>query len=154
MEIGRKRKVGNFVLTKKRDGKSTFITAGTLRGEWEVRFRADDRMYGLFNDLNKEDEGSVHTLLSTMLAACHIVDAGFTDDLLKAINAYAARVSGDERSEEEIEKESQKIIEEERRVHEMREELKNSKGKDDGGDVDKLGARAASHGVEGEAGGD
>ena len=127
MEIGSKKKIGNFVIRKKREGKELFMEVRTLRGEWEARWRVDNVMFKLFDDIQKEHEDSVHTLLSTMLAACHIVDAGFTDDLIKAINAYTGRVSGNEKSEEEIEKESQKIIEEERRAHEMREELKKNR---------------------------
>ena len=121
MDLGSKKRIGNFVLTKKRDGKSTFIIARTLRGEWETRFRADDRMFGLFNDLGKEDEDSVHTLLSTMLAVCHIVEAGFTKDVIGAVNAYSKRVQGGG------EEESQRIVGEERRVYEMRKEAEDGK---------------------------
>ena len=128
-------KLGSFVVMKKRIGKQLFMVVSSLRGEWKVMFRADNKMFKVLDSVDEETRNPVHTLIATMFAASHILDAGFTNDVVAAVGRYQKRVETDAagKDEEAIEEESQRIIDEERRAYAMNEErLKmNEDGKEE-----------------------
>lgn len=117
-------KLGSFVVMKKRIGKQLFMVVSSLRGEWQVMFRADNKMFKVLDSVDEETRNPVHTLIATMFAASHILDAGFTNDVVAAVGRYQKRVETDAagKDEEAIEEESQRIIDEERRAYAMNEE--------------------------------
>lgn len=135
MDLGSKMKLGSFVVMKKKEGKRLFMVVSTLRGEWQVRFRADNKLFKVFDSVDEETRNPVHTLIATMFAASHILDAGFTNDVVAAVGRYQKRVEtgATGKDEEATEEESQRIIEEERRAYVMNEErLKmNEDGKEE-----------------------
>lgn len=120
---------------KKRLGKQLFMVVSSLRGEWQVMFRADNKMFKVLDSVDEETRNPVHTLIATMFAASHILDAGFTNDVVAAVGRYQKRVETDAagKDEEAIEAESQRIIDEERRAYAMNEErlMMNGDGKEE-----------------------
>lgn len=128
-------KLGSFVVMKKRLGKQLFMVVSSLRGEWQVMFRADNKMFKVLDSVDEETRNPVHTLIATMFAASHILDAGFTNDVVAAVGRYQKRVETDAagKDEEAIEAESQRIIDEERRAYAMNEErlMMNGDGKEE-----------------------
>ena len=135
MDLGSNMKLGSFVVMKKRLGKQLFMVVSSLRGEWQVMFRADNKMFKVLDSVDEETRNPVHTLIATMFAASHILDAGFTNDVVAAVGRYQKRVETDAagKDEEAIEAESQRIIDEERRAYAMNEErlMMNGDGKEE-----------------------
>ena len=119
MMLGEKRRIGNFIVAKKRDGKIECIEVSNVVGNWSIRYRADNIMFRVFNEIENNDVESVHILLSTMLSVCHILDGEFTKDVAEAINAYM------ERNSKHNDRDYEKIVEEEKRVYEMNKEMKD-----------------------------
>lgn len=121
MNLGSKKRIRNFVLTKKKQGKVTFIIVSTLSGEWSMSFRADNKMFRLLDTVEKDAEESLHTWITSLYAACHIVDGDFTRELMGSVDKYFERLKIDVKNLDE--EEDRKVLEEERMAHEMREEL-------------------------------
>lgn len=121
MNTGSKKRIRNFVLTKKKQGKVTFIIVSSLSGEWSMSFRADNKMFKLLDSVEKEAENSLHTWITSIYAACHIVDGDFTEELMNFIDKYFEKLENEKRPIDDAE--DAKILEDERRSHEMREEL-------------------------------
>lgn len=121
MDLGSKKRIRNFVLTKKKQGKVTFMIISSLSGEWSMSFRADNKMFKLLDTVDKDAEDSIHTWITSLYAACHIVDGVFTVELMNSIDNFFDRLEKNEKSIDNAE--DAKILEEERRTHEMREEL-------------------------------
>ncbi|WP_065218471.1 MULTISPECIES: hypothetical protein [Butyricimonas] len=121
MDLGTKKKIGNFVLTKKKQGKVTFIIVSTLSGVWSMSFRADNKMFRSLDTVEKDAEESLHTWITSLYAACHIVDGDFTGELMNSIDKYFEKLKKNEKPIDDDE--DAKILKDERRSHEMREEL-------------------------------
>ena len=123
MDLGSKMKIGSFVVMKKMEGKKLFMVVGTIGGEWEMRYSARNMMFRVLDSVDNENRDAVHTLLATIYAAAHILDAKFTNAVVKAIKEYeASRLTMNEERLTKEEEESQRIIEEEKRVREMNDE--------------------------------
>ena len=123
MDLGSKMKIGSFVVMKKQEGKKLFMAVGTIGGEWEMRYSARNMMFRVLDTVDNENRDAVHTLLATIYATAHILDAKFTIAVMKAIKEYeASRLTMNEERLTKEEEESQRIIEEEKRVREMRDE--------------------------------
>ena len=121
MDLGSKKRIGNFVLTRKKQGKATFVIVSTLSGEWSMHFRADNKMFRLLDTVDRDAEDSLHTWITSLYAASHIVDGQFTRDLMVTIDGYFERMKKEVKLLDDSE--DAKILEEERRAHEMREEM-------------------------------
>ena len=123
MDLGSKMKIGSFVVMKKMEGKHLFMVVGTIGGEWEMRYSARNMMFRVLDTVDNENRDAVHTLLATIYATAHILDAKFTIAVMKAIKEYeASRLTMNEERLTKEEEESQRIIEEEKRAREMRDE--------------------------------
>lgn len=121
MDLGSKKRIGNFVLTRKKQGKATFIIVSTLSGEWSMHFRADNKMFRLLDTVDRDAEDSLHTWITSLYAVSHIVDGKFTGELMLSINNYFERLGDSvKRLDEE---EDKKVLNEEKVSHQMREEL-------------------------------
>lgn len=121
MDLGGKKRIRNFVLTKEKQGKVIFIIVSTLSGEWAMSFRADNKMFRLLDTVGKDAEESLHTWITSLYAASHIVDGDFTGELMISIDKYFDRIQADKNPVDDAE--DAKILEEERMAHEMREAL-------------------------------
>ena len=121
MDLGSKKRIGNFVLTRKKQGKATFIIVSTLSGEWSMHFRADNKMFRLLDTVDRDAEYSLHTWITSLYAASHIVDGKFTGELMLSVNNYFERLgNGVKRLDDE---DDAKVLGEERRAREMIDEL-------------------------------
>lgn len=121
MDLGSKKRIGNFVLTRKKQGKATFIIVSTLSGEWSMHFRADNKMFRLLDTVDRDAEGSLHTWITSLYAASHIVDGKFTGELMLSVNNYFERLgNGVKRLDDE---DDAKVLGEERMAREMIDEL-------------------------------
>lgn len=116
---GSKKRIGNFILTKKKQGKETFIIVSTLSGEWKMLFRADNKMFSMLDDVDNDAEKSLHTWITTLYASSHIVDAEFTNNLIHSIDSYFDGLKKAPSSDEE----DLKILEDEKRAHEMMDKM-------------------------------
>nr|DAH30071.1 MAG TPA: hypothetical protein [Caudoviricetes sp.] len=121
MDLGGKKRIRNFVLTKKKQGKVTFIIVSTLSGEWSMSFRADNKMFRLLDSVEKEMENSVYTWITTLYAASHVVDGDFTNGMMSLLDKYFEGLKSEEKRLGD--EEDNEVLEEERRAHEMKEEL-------------------------------
>ena len=121
MDLGSKKRIGNFVLTRKKQGKATFIIVSTLSGEWSMHFRADNKMFRLLDTVDRDAEYSLHTWITSLYAARHIVDGKFTGELMLSVNNYFERLgNGVKRLDDE---DDAKVLGEERMAREMIDEL-------------------------------
>ena len=121
MDLGSKKRIGNFVLTRKKQGKATFIIVSTLSGEWSMHFRADNKMFRLLDTVDRDAEYSLHTWITSLYAASHIVDGKFTGELMLSVNNYFERLgNGLKRLDDE---DDAKVLGEERMAREMIDEL-------------------------------
>ena len=121
MDLGSKKRIGNFVLTRKKQGKATFIIVSTLSGEWSMQFRADNKMFRLLDTVDRDAEYSLHTWITSLYAASHIVDGKFTGELMLSVNNYFERLgNGVKRLDDE---DDAKVLGEERMAREMIDEL-------------------------------
>ena len=121
MNTGTRKRIRNFVLTKKKNGKITFITVSTLSGEWSMSFRADNKMFKLLDDVEKEEEDVLHTWITSLYAASHVVDGQFTGELMLSINNYFERLKNEDNGLND--EEDAKVLAEERMAREMIDEL-------------------------------
>ena len=121
MDLGSKKRIGNFVLTRKKQGKATFIIVSTLSGEWSMHFRADNKMFRLLDTVDRDAEYSLHTWITSLYAASHIVDGKFTGELMLSVNNYFESLgNGVKRLDDE---DDAKVLGEERMAREMIDEL-------------------------------
>lgn len=121
MDLGSKKRIGNFVLTRKKQGKATFIIVSTLSGEWSMHFPADNKMFRLLDTVDRDAEYSLHTWITSLYAASHIVDGKFTGELMLSVNNYFERLgNGVKRLDDE---DDAKVLGEERMAREMIDEL-------------------------------
>ena len=121
MDLGSKKRIGNFVLTRKKQGKATFIIVSTLSGEWSMHFRADNKMFRLLDTVDRDAEYSLHTWITSLYAASHIVDGKFTGELMLSVNNYFERLgNGVKRLDDAYDA---KVLREERMAREMIDEL-------------------------------
>lgn len=122
MNVGSKKNIGNFILSKKNIGKVTCMVVNTASGNWSMVYRPNNTMFKLLDNVKEEEEDALRTFFTTVYALAHVVDGELTDDAIKAIDAYFARVNAGTNEEDA------KILEEERMAHEMREELERLEG--------------------------
>ena len=108
-------------MTRKKQGKATFIIVSTLSGEWSMHFRADNKMFRLLDTVDRDAEYSLHTWITSLYAASHIVDGKFTGELMLSVNNYFERLgNGVKRLDDE---DDAKVLGEERMAREMIDEL-------------------------------
>ena len=125
MEHGKKIQVHNFVMLKYKVDKTSFIKVASAAGDWFVSYREDNIMY-LTLDLAKEEEyEDLYNVFTGIYGTCNIVDPDFTKEVFDAMSRHFERLKGD-RSVVSDEEDS-KILEEERRINEIKEEIEKGK---------------------------
>lgn len=125
MEHGKKIQVHNFVMLKYKVDKTSFIKVASAAGDWFVSYREDNIMY-LTLDLAKEEEyEALYNVFTGIYGTCNIVDPDFTKEVFDAMSRHFERLKGD-RSVVSDEEDS-KILEEERRINEIKEEIEKGK---------------------------
>lgn len=122
MEYGNKIQIHNFVMSKHKVDKMSFIKVSSVADDWSVSYREDNIMYLTLDMAKEEDYEALHNVFTAIYGTCNIVDSEFTKDIFDALNRYFERL-GAERpvvSEEE----DARILEEERRMNEINGELR------------------------------
>lgn len=122
MEYGNKIQIDNFVMSKHKVDKMSFIKVSSVADDWSVSYREDNIMYLTLDMAKEEDYEALHNVFTAIYGTCNIVDSEFTKDIFDALNRYFERL-GAERpvvSEEE----DARILEEERRMNEINGELR------------------------------
>lgn len=134
MDLGSKKRIGNFVLTRKKQGKATFIIVSTLSGEWSMHFRADNKMFRLLDTVDRDAEDSLRTWITSLYAASHVVDGQFTGELMLSVNNYFERLGNGVKTFDD--EDDAKVLGEERMAREMIDELE--KLEDNEGEKDSI----------------
>lgn len=128
MDFG-KTQIGNLIILKykkstkgkKGNGGIPFINVSSVSGEFSIEYMAGSQMFMLLDSSPLED--TVYNLPMLIIRNAHyvanIIDAQFQVDVLKAIGECIDREQAGSLSDEE----DAKIIEEERRIHEIKEEI-------------------------------
>ena len=96
MDLGGKKRIRNFVLTKNNQGKLTFIIVSQLSGELAMSFMSDNKMFRLLDSVEKEMENSVYTWITTLYAASHVVDGDFTNGMMSLLGKYFEGLKSEE----------------------------------------------------------
>ena len=120
MELGRKTRLGNFYLRKKKDGKHVVMILGAISGEWELRFAQGNRMFHFLDQLEMTSENiaGLQTWVTTVYTTSHVMDGKFTRGLVDLITEYMDRSVEEAKNDAEME-DDDKILRELRDEHEM-----------------------------------
>lgn len=120
MDFG-KTQIGNMVILKYKKGDLPFIKVSTVSGDFSVEYGAGSVMFMLLDNAPIEDKVDNLPMLiirnTQYVANC--IDAELQVDVLKAIGSALDRADAKPISDEE----DAQIIEEERKMYEMKKEL-------------------------------
>ena len=102
-------RVGNFIVTKENGNGMDWVSIKAVSGFWTMRFRQDNMMFRMVNEMAGDE--NLHAYLESWVKMCY----------LKSYSDWSERQA---KSEEVLsDEEDAKILEEERRKWEMKEEL-------------------------------
>lgn len=120
MDFG-KMQIGNIIVLKYKKGDLSFIKASTTNGDFSIEYGAGSMMFMLLDNVPLEDKVDNLPMLiirnTQYVANC--IDAELQVDVLKAVGNALDRADANPISDEE----DAKIIEEERRMYEMKKEM-------------------------------
>lgn len=123
MDFG-KTQIGNMVILKYKKGDLPFIKASTVSGDFSVEYGAGSVMFMLLDNAPIEDKVDNLPMLiirnTQYVANC--IDAELQVDVLKAVGNALDRANAKPISDEE----DAKIIEEERKMYEMKKEMEDN----------------------------
>ena len=123
MDFG-KRQIGNTVILKYKKGDLPFIKVSTVSGDFSVEYGAGSVMFMLLDNAPIEDKVDNLPMLiirnTQYVANC--IDAELQVDVLKAIGSALDRADAKPISDEE----DAQIIEEERKMYEMKKEMEDN----------------------------
>lgn len=125
MEYGKKIQVHNFIMLKYKVDKTSFIKVSSVAGDWSVSYREDNIMYLTLDVAKEEEYEALYNVFTGIYGTCNIVDSDFTKEVFDAMSRHFERLKGD-RSVVSDEEDS-KILEEERRINEIKEEIEKGK---------------------------
>lgn len=119
MDYGKKVQIHNFVMLKYRVDKTSFIKVSSVNGEWSVSYREDNIMFLTLDMAGEENHEALHNVFTAIYGTCQIVDSEYTKDVFDAMNRYFERIK--DKKKPVSEEEDAKIIDEERKMYEMKE---------------------------------
>lgn len=123
MDFG-KTQIGNMVILKYKKGDLPFIKVSTVSGDFSVEYGAGSVMFMLLDNAPIEDKVDNLPMLiirnTQYVANC--IDAELQVDVLKAVGNALDRADAKPISDEE----DAKIIEEERKMYEMKKEMEDN----------------------------
>lgn len=123
MDFG-KTQIGNMVILKYKKGDLPFIKVSTVSGDFSVEYGAGSVMFMLLDNAPIEDKVDNLPMLiirnTQYVANC--IDAELQVDVLKAIGSALDRADANPISDEE----DAQIIEEERKMYEMKKEMEDN----------------------------
>lgn len=119
MDYGKKVQIHNFVMLKYRVDKTSFIKVSSVNGEWSVSYREDNIMFLTLDMAGEENHEALHNVFTAIYGTCQIVDSEYTKEVFDAMNRYFERIK--DKKKPVSEEEDAKIIDEERKMYEMKE---------------------------------
>lgn len=124
MKDGEKLQIGNWIVEKIEMDGADFMEVRTSEGHFRFMYRIDSMMYGLLDNVRKEDKQGVGVIFNNVFAVSTLVDAGFQNDVVQAVGRAIERIEHDPVSDEE----DAKILAEERAKYEMKKALEEEDG--------------------------
>lgn len=121
MEYGKKIQVHNFVMLKYKVDKTSFIKVASAAGDWFVSYREDNIMYLTLDVAKEEEYEALYNVFTGIYGTCNIVDPDFTKEVFDAMNRHFENLNGSRPAVSD--EEDSKILEEERRINEIKEEI-------------------------------
>lgn len=119
MDYGKKVQIHNFVMLKYRVDKTSFIKVSSINGEWSVSYREDNIMFLTLDMAGEENHEALHNVFTAIYGTCQIVDSEYTKEVFDAMNRYFERIK--DKKKPVSEEEDAKILDEERKMYEMKE---------------------------------
>ena len=132
MEYNKKIQIHNFVLLKHKVDKTSFIKVTTVAGDWFVWYREDSIMYLTLDMADESQYEGIYNVMVGMYGACNTVDQEFTKELFGALHRFYERLKSKQAAVSE--EENAKVLEDEKRFVELKEEISRD-GKDDNGNT-------------------
>lgn len=122
-------RVGNFIVTKESGNGMDWISVKASSGFWTMRFRQDNMMFRMVDGMAGDE--NLHAYLESWVKMCYLMsncmpDLDFMEDFYKSYTGWCDRQT----KQEEVlsDEEDTKILEEERRKWEMKNELSGMDG--------------------------
>lgn len=122
MKDGEKLQIDNWIAEKVEMDGVDFMEVRASEGIFRFMYRIDSMMYGLLDNVRKEDKPSVGVIFNNIFAVATLLDAEFQNDVVQAIGRALERVKAETVSDEE----DAKILAEERAKYEMKKEMEES----------------------------
>lgn len=122
MEYGKKERMGGFDLLKVKKGDMSFIVVRTIAGGWSIEYREDTVMYHCLDEpMDEPTKEALNVVIMNAYMSSTIVDAEFQRDIMSSAEKLSYRMLSE--AEEISDEEDAKILEDERRLHEIAEEM-------------------------------
>lgn len=124
MKDGEKLQIGNWIAEKIEMDGVDFMEVRSSDGIFRFMYRIDSMMYGLLDNVRKEDKPGVGVIFNNVFAVSTLLDAEFQNDVTQAVGRAIERVKANPVSDEE----DAKILAEERAKSEMKKEMEEEDG--------------------------
>lgn len=125
MDYGKKIQIHNFVMLKYRVDKTSFIKVSSVNGEWSVSYREDNIMFLTLDMAGEENHEALHNVFTAIYGTCQIVDSEYTKEVFDVMNRYFERIK--DKKKPVSEEEDAKVLDEERKMYELQEEMNHVK---------------------------
>ena len=125
MDYGKKVQIHNFVMVKYKVDNTSFIKVSSVNGDWSVSYREDNIMFLTLDMAEEKSYEALYNLFISIYGTCQIVDSEYTKDVFDAMNRYFESLKAEKKSVSDDE--DSKIIDEERKMYEMKKETENVK---------------------------
>lgn len=132
MYYNKKIQIHNFVVLKYKIDKTSFIKVSTVAGDWSVSYREDNIMYLTLDMADESQYEGIYNVMVGMYGACNTVDQEFTKELFGALHRFYERLKSKQPAVSE--EENAKVLKDEKRIVELKEEISRD-GKDDSGNT-------------------
>lgn len=124
MKDGEKLQIGNWIAEKVEMDGVDFMEVRASDGIFRFMYRIDSMMYGLLDNVRKEDKPGVGVIFNNVFAVSTLLDVEFQNDVTQAVGRAIERVKANPVSDEE----DAKILAEERAKSEMKKEMEEEDG--------------------------
>lgn len=119
MKDGEKLQIDNWIAEKVEMDGVDFMEVRSSDGIFRFMYRIDSMMYGLLDNVRKEDKPGVGVIFNNIFAVSTLLDVEFQNDVTQAVGRAIERVKANPVSDEE----DAKILAEERAKSEMKKEM-------------------------------
>lgn len=124
MKDGEKLQIGNWIVEKVEMDGVDFMEVRASDGIFRFMYRIDSMMYGLLDNVRKEDKSDVGVIFNNVFAVATLLDGEFQNDVVQVVVRAIDRVKAEPVSDEE----DAEILAEERTKYEMKKEMEEEDG--------------------------